>query len=178
MTKVHVAGVNCSCFSICKVLGGTIRTEKLQSSSAFLIFNKMKQPYVKLKLSVKLLLLCLCLLSGHQSALAYDAEIDGIYYNLNNDDLTASVTYKEYNYKSYSGDVTIPSSVTYKGNTYNVTSIENLAFSGCSKLSSITIGNNVTSIGHYAFSRCYELTSVTISNSVTSIEDYAFNECI
>ena len=39
---------------------------------------------------------------------AYDVEIDGIYYNLNLNDNTASVTYMSDNGGSYSGSVTIP----------------------------------------------------------------------
>ena len=58
-----------------------------------------------------------------------------------------------------------------------VTSIGNYAFSSCSKLTSVTIGNSVTSIGNYAFYLCIKLTSVTIGNSVTSIGNYAFYKC-
>ena len=59
----------------------------------------------------------------------------------------------------------------------SVTSIGEWAFSGCIGLTSVTIGNSVTSIGKYAFSGCSDLTSVTIGNSVTSIGDYAFYNC-
>ena len=59
----------------------------------------------------------------------------------------------------------------------DVTSIGYMAFSGCSGLTSVTIGNSVESIGKYAFRNCSGLTSVTIGNSVTSIGDYAFRSC-
>lgn len=58
-----------------------------------------------------------------------------------------------------------------------VTSIDEDAFSNCSELTSITIGNSVTSIGDYAFDHCGGLTSITISNSVTSIGQDAFSNC-
>ena len=51
------------------------------------------------------------------------------------------------------------------------------AFSGCSGLTSVTIGNGVTSIGTSAFYGCSGLTSITIPDSVTSIGYSAFYNC-
>ena len=109
---------------------------------------------------------------------AYDAKIDGIYYNLNDETKTAEVTY-QYEWTStgdYSGIITIPEKVTYNAIEYSVTSIGDDAFYSCSSLTSITIPNSVTSIGDDAFRYC-SLTSITIPNSVTSIGDYAFDYC-
>ena len=109
---------------------------------------------------------------------AYDAEIDGIYYNLNDETKTAEVTY-QYEWTStgdYSGIITIPEKVTYNAIEYSVTSIGDDAFYSCSSLTSITIPNSVTSIGDDAFRYC-SLPSITIPNSVTSIGDYAFDYC-
>ena len=103
---------------------------------------------------------------------AYDAEINGIYYDFWGDE--ATVTYGS---AEYSGAKVIPSSVTYNSKTYSVTSIGNWAFSSCSGLTSVTIPNSVTSIGWGAFSGCSGLTSVTIPNSVTSINMEAFKGC-
>ena len=58
-----------------------------------------------------------------------------------------------------------------------VTIIPKYAFLACSKLMSVTIPNSVTSIGESAFSNCSGLTSVTIPNSVTSIGESAFSNC-
>ena len=113
------------------------------------------------------------------ASFAYDAKIDGIYYNFSGSE--ATVTYYNanapINVTAYTGSITIPEIIEYRGKTYKVTSIGNYAFIGCSNLTSITIPEGVTTIGDYAFRYCRGLTSVTIPSSVTSIKYYAFNGC-
>ena len=98
------------------------------------------------------------MLSVAYSASAYDAIVDGIYYNLNETKRTAEVTYysdsADDNKTAYAGVISIPSVFIYHDINYTVTSIGVKAFSGCSGLTSITIPNSVTSIGSSAFSYC------------------------
>ena len=109
------------------------------------------------------------------AAKAYDACIDGVYYNLKTE---ATVTYKDTNYNSYSGTVVIPDFVTYNGKTYSVTKIGSLAFASCSDLTSVTIPDGVGSIEERAFYGCISLTSVNFPNSITLIGNRAFAFCI
>ena len=116
----------------------------------------MKQRFLPVLLSA------LCLTFLFSSALrASDTQVDGIWYDFNDSEQTASVTYRgsyydSYN-KEYSGSVVIPETVNYHGKIYSVTSIGQFAFYGCSSLTSITIPNSITSIGYEAFRGCSSL---------------------
>ena len=125
----------------------------------------------------KNLLLTLVALFCVVYAQAGKVKIGDLYYYLYSTDNTATVTSPTSSSEEYSGDIVIPSSITCDETTYSVTSIGESAFSGCTGLTSITIGNSVTSIGKYAFSGCPNLTSITIPNSVTSIGERAFYNC-
>ena len=113
------------------------------------------------------------------SALAYDVKIDGVYYDLNANDKTASVTYYSYNNNSnaYTGSVVIPERVTDDGVTYDVTSIQARAFDECARMTDIAIPSSIVSIGDFAFNGCTALTSVSLPNSVIEIGPYAFCGC-
>jgi hypothetical protein len=66
-------------------------------------------------------------------------------------------------------------------NTINglpVTSIGNVAFSYCARLTSVVIPNGVTRIGNTAFFSCASLTCVAIPGSVGSIGNFAFESCM
>jgi hypothetical protein len=73
--------------------------------------------------------------------------------------------------------VTVPSTVTIDGTAYKVTAIADNAFSGSSKLTTVSISSNVTSIGKKAFSGCKKLSKVTIGKDVKTIGVNAFSGC-
>ncbi len=132
--------------------------------------NKHKANLRKMFLSISVVL---------TPILAQAFSVDGIYYTITSSVDTArtvGVTYKS-GYNTYSGDVTIPSSVTYNGYVYKVTSIENGAFRDCADIKSISIPSTVTTFKDYAFYRCYGLTEFTVPNTVTTIKNNAFDEC-
>ena len=121
----------------------------------------------------------LILLVGVLSTLlAHDAEVNGIYYNLDTTNKTAEVTYRGEGYKSYdseySGSVNIPASITYNSVSYKVLSIGDDAFYGCVNMTSIKIAEGIQEIGNHAFCGCGSLTSIEFPNSVTTIGNSVF----
>ena len=123
-------------------------------------------------------LLCfLILLMVPLASMAYDVEVDGIYYYLTGSSSVA-VTSKSDASGSYIGQITIPSTVNYNNKSYAVTSIGEGAIYNCSGLTSVTIPVGVKSIGDGTFSGCSGLKSIDIPEGVTSIGNSAFRNCI
>ena len=103
--------------------------------------------------------------------------VDGIYYNFDVENKTATVTYNEEDpMHSYHGDVNIPASVEYEGYTFNVVAIGERAFDMCRDITSISIPEGVTLIEHRAFSDCY-FPILTLPSTITEIQDMAFMMC-
>ena len=115
-------------------------------------------------------LLFLCCIG---TAKAEEVTIDGIKYDVVTKAKQATVIQGG----NYSGDIVIPSEITYNDVVCSVTSIGRSAFRGCTGLTSIIIPNSVISIGDGAFGWCSGLKSVVIGNSVTSIGSSAFYGC-
>ena len=78
---------------------------------------------------------------------------------------------------NYTGDITIPATVTKDGTVYQVVRIGNSAFMQSHGLTSISIPNSVTSIGDNAFYDCSQLTSVTLPHGLNTLGEGAFNSC-
>ncbi len=106
---------------------------------------------------------------------SYDFKADGFCFKITStENRTVEVVKGDY---TYSGEKTIPSTVSYTGKVYTVVGIGNYAFSGCKKLTSVTFPNTVTYIGDYAFDRCEKLTDVNLPKKLNSIGEYSFLGC-
>ena len=105
----------------------------------------------------------------------YDFEVNGIYYIITGPN-TASVTFKDTNYNSYSGSVTVPSTVVHQGKTYTVTAVGRGAFYRCEHLTSVSLPNTVTMLDYAAFANS-SLTSLSIPQSVTTLGEFCFQNC-
>ena len=115
--------------------------------------------------------LIIAILLCFSTAWAYDfsAVYNGttFYFNItsNTAPYTIEVTHNGYN-NIYSGNVTIPSSVSYSGRTYSVTKIGQNSFYHCTNLTSVTIPNTVTSIGNFAFYGCTGLRQTNYTGTI------------
>jgi len=112
-------------------------------------------------------------------SMAYDCEVDGIYYyRISTTELeVASKVFSDQNRSAYTGAVTIPATVTYNGKTFNVVSIGEYAFRDCSQLTSVTIPNSVKTIKNSAFYNCSQLATLTLPSSLTTIGEGCFEGC-
>lgn len=116
-----------------------------------------------------LLLLLLCV--GQTWAIKYRI--------FNNEVRVVKVDASDWHYEdqqSYSGDVVIPSTITWRFSQYDVTYIETGVFKDCKGLRSISLPNTLHFINQEAFSGS-GLTSITIPESVRSIGRKAFYNC-
>ena len=109
--------------------------------------------------------------------------VDGVRYILF-DDGTASIENKDatnYNPSGFHGNIngtlTLHETVTYAGNDYTLTRIEQYAFYGCENLTGqLVLPNTITQIGQEAFDGCRNLSgSLTLPPLLTEIAQYTFH---
>ena len=151
----------------------------------------MKTKHLQIGRAGRYMLLLLMLPLMAAKAYAYDFSAvcstgQALYYNItDNGNHLVELTCPGTNYSPWgsytepTGNITIPSTVTYNDVAYTVAAIGDDAFYNCSGLTgSLTIPDSVTEIGDEAFRSCSGFTgSLTIPNSVTNIGGAAFEDC-
>lgn len=105
----------------------------------------------------KYFLFTLLLLLAVFTASAYDFEVDGICYNIYENRVTVM-------HSDYSGDIVIPETVTYDGETYTVTTINYHAFTGCTGLTSVTLPSTIASVSS-DFGGCTALSRIIVDSN-------------
>ena len=99
------------------------------------------------------------------------------YYKINGDGVSVTLV-RHVNGSAVTGELNIPTAISYNGNNYAVTIIGNNAFISCgSQTGHLTIPNTVTFIGENAFLACSGLTKLDLGNSVDTIGPAAFYGC-
>ncbi len=113
--------------------------------------------------------------------------IGGIYYNLDKTTKTAEVTfrnimegdddylYQEHNQYKYKGDVSVPETVEYEGDTYTVNRLGENCFCLCSEIVTLRLPRTIASIGNSALS---SLKSLELLEMEEGEKYYATNSII
>ena len=105
--------------------------------------------------------------------------IDGLYYDLDTSNRTATVTYEvdgTGNYASLSANVKIPESVVYNGVTFTVTKIADKAFANCTSLESISIPGSVVQVGNLQWGKYEKDSSELPFYNCTSLKRVRFED--
>lgn len=77
----------------------------------------------------------------------------------------------------FSGDVVIPSEITYMDKKFRVTEISDSAFFGAKNLTSVTMPADIKGFGKNMFDGCEKLVSCNIPDNVTEISPSCFSSC-
>ena len=119
----------------------------------------------------------LCLIVGnsmHAYTYNYDFGVDGLYYNINDDGETVTITHQysyyidKWYYSHYEGDIVVPETVTHNGKTYTVTTIGHDAFYDSPALTSVWLPNTITNV-QSGFSNCVSLTEIHFGTGLTEL---------
>ena len=91
---------------------------------------------------------------------------NGIYYRvLNNKEVEVVISAKD----PYSGTIKIPSSIKHNGQSYEVSTIGDYAFSDCNSLQEITLPHSIKHFGEGAFWKTPSLKSIKIDKGKTEL---------
>lgn len=105
---------------------------------------------------------------------AQNFTVGDLNYSVNSDGTTVTITGHK-DGTAATGELDIPESVIYNGNSYSVSTIGDYSFGFCSGITgNLRIPNSITTIGEYAFDQCSFEGNLIIPNSVTTIGVGAF----
>lgn len=135
------------------------------------LFGSLKDFFNPLRVFSVLLFLCVV-----TAATAYDFSINSIYYTILEDGESVEVSTSGTSDSEYSGEISIPATVEFKGESYIVTQIGKKAFEN-SNVTSVNLPDGIKLIGERAFYGCKSIYEFVIPNSVSQINASAFDNC-
>ena len=97
--------------------------------------------------------------------------VDGLNYIINNDAKTAKLTFDNLvnNYTGLSGKVTIPATITFNDETYQVTEIGNYAFEGNKNITELVLPEGIQKIGCDVIYNAAKIAKMNIPSTVNYI---------
>ncbi len=103
---------------------------------------------------------------------------NGIHYRVTSDSTVAVISDTEdvTQHSTYTGEITIPATVSNGGTNYTVTAIDIIAFER-STVTKVTLPTTITTIERQAFYDCKTVTEIVLNEGLISIDDDAFNGC-
>lgn len=120
----------------------------------------------------KLFLLSALAITAAASQAANYQWVDGVFYDINTTAKTAAVAEGAYfaNPRTpYVGDIVVPGTFEFNGETYTVTSVASYTFSNYDpELTSVSLPETIITLADYSFNET-RLTELVIPNSVTTI---------
>ncbi len=103
--------------------------------------------------------------------------VGDFYYQINDDGVSATLI-SHIDGPAATGELSIPTTISYNGNNYAVTRIGKNAFISCGNLTGLlTIPNSVTCLGENAFLGCSGLTELDLGDALDTIGSAAFYGC-
>lgn len=116
-------------------------------------------------------------------------DVNGVtMYFLDNHDGTVSITYDQrnpmhktsdnkYTLTDYVGELIVPASITFKGQTYQVTGVTEGAFMNNTQLTKVVLPVGIKTIGQMAYFGCTALEEANVPEGVGDIPGYCFQNC-
>lgn len=105
-----------------------------------------------------------------------DFTVDNLDFKINDDKRSVTLVssfFRQYNKPS----ISIPTSVSYQGIDYLVTTIDKGTFAACPNIERITLPDSLKTIGNFAFADCKRLKDIQFPYSLDSIGNSAFLRC-
>ena len=130
-------------------------------------------------MKTKFFSLFVALVAAIGTMFANGAKVGSLWYIIDTENKTATVTYSRASAveseNGYIGNITVPKTIKYQKEDYDVIAIGDSAFYRCFTLKTVKLPNSIKKINNSAFQVCRNMTSINIPESVEEIGARAFS---